>query len=262
MKTRLVFLTLAFAMGLSSAAVSQGQAAGGSNSAGKGRAVLVELFTSEGCSSCPPADEFLRQINGLTTPSGMLIVALSEHVTYWDSGGWKDPYSAPVYTNRQGSYASRFGLDSVYTPQAVINGRAQVNGSSRKAVLNAIDSPASDPPLKLHILSAEIAGKVLTIKYSVTEEGQGPKADIFAVVAADAAASKVLRGENAGTTLAHAAVARSLDHIATVQGGSEERTAQLTLSNGFVPSPSTHLVLFAQASGMGRVLSVATTPLK
>jgi hypothetical protein len=242
--------------------VVSGQSANENSPAASSRAVLVELFTSEGCSSCPPADEFLRQVNGQTTPSGTLIVGLSEHVTYWNSGGWRDPYSASVYTDRQDAYGSRLRLDSVYTPQAVVNGEAQVVGSDRKAILKAIDNSGPAPTLAVHIASAELSGNALTIRYSVSGTTSGPKADIFAVVAADAASSKVLRGENAGHTLAHAAAARSLERIATVQGATEEKTARVVLSTGVIPSPSLHLVLFAQATGMGRIFSVATIPLK
>src|ERR1700727_3645806 len=83
---------------------------------------IVELFTSEGCSSCPPADALLRQIHLRQAPSGQLIVGISEHVTYWNNLGWKDPYSAPVFTERQNGYASRLSPEGPYTPQMVMNG--------------------------------------------------------------------------------------------------------------------------------------------
>ena len=82
------------------------------------RAVLVELFTSEGCSSCPPADALLQQVNGKYSDAGQLIVGVSEHVTYWNSLGWSDPFSSPIYTERQEAYGQRFHLDSVYTPKS------------------------------------------------------------------------------------------------------------------------------------------------
>jgi hypothetical protein len=89
-------------------------------------AVLVELFTSGGCSSCPPADALLQKVNGKYSDAGQLIVCVSEHVTYWNGLGWSDPFSSPAYTERQNAYGQRFHLDSVYTPQIVVNGRSRL----------------------------------------------------------------------------------------------------------------------------------------
>ena len=102
------------------------------------KVVLVELFTSEGCSSCPPADALLRQVNGAETTEGQLIVGISEHVTYWNAQGWSDPFSSPVYTQRQNDYVDRFHLESSYTPQMVVNGAEQFVGSDRAAFVQAV----------------------------------------------------------------------------------------------------------------------------
>ncbi|HEY1579708.1 MAG TPA: DUF1223 domain-containing protein [Terracidiphilus sp.] len=110
---------LLFAIGLLSH-FSTGQTSGQER---PGSAVIVELFTSEGCSSCPPADAVLRQVNLKQTSAGQLIAGISEHVTYWNDLGWKDPFSAPVFTERQRIYASRLSPEGSYTPQMVLNGR-------------------------------------------------------------------------------------------------------------------------------------------
>jgi hypothetical protein len=127
------------------------------------RIVLVELFTSEGCSSCPPADALLRQIEGTKTSAGQLIVGISEHVTYWNSLGWSDPFSSPVYTDRQNAYSERFHLGSVYTPQMVVDRAQQLVGSDRSALVHAIQKVQDKPAqVSLHILFGEPCRKLLS----------------------------------------------------------------------------------------------------
>src|SRR6204780_62241 len=122
------------------------------------KVVLVELFTSEGCSSCPPADALLRQVNGSRTSGDQLVVGISEHVTYWNGLGWSDPFSSPAYTDRQNAYSERFHLEGVYTPQMVINGAEQIVGSDRAALLHAVEQEEEQRPrISLRILSLRVA---------------------------------------------------------------------------------------------------------
>jgi hypothetical protein len=223
--------------------------------------VLVELFTSEGCSSCPPADALLKQVNGMQTASGQLIVGISEHVTYWNSLGWTDPFSSPAYTDRQNAYGASFGLDSVYTPQMVVNGRQQFVGSDKSRLERAIRTEQDQPqPIVLRILTTNIAGNSLTVKFSATADNAFRGTDIVAVLTDDADQSSVLRGENGGRSLTHVSVARSITRVAKFQSTSEQ-TVQLPIPPLFAGKSGHHLILFAQTHGNGRVLGADAKPL-
>jgi hypothetical protein len=228
-------------------------------------AVLVELFTSEGCSSCPPADALLRQVNGTQTRGGKLIVGISEHVTYWNSLGWSDPYSSPANTERQNDYGQHFHLEGVYTPQMVINGSQQIVGSDRAAFARAMQmEDEQHSPVSLRILSLQVEGNTVTIAYSADGAVPLHGADLIAVLADDYDRSNVLHGENAGETLAHVAVARSLVRVARLQTTPQaagERTIQIKLPLSFQAAAKHHVILFAQTPGNGPVLGADTKPL-
>src|ERR1700744_6721037 len=147
------------------------------------KTVLVELFPSEGCSSCPPADALLRQVNGSQTSAGQLIVGIREHVTYWNHLGWSDPYSSSTYTDRQDAYSQRFHLEGVYTPQMVINGAEQIVGSDRAALLRAVLTEEEPPSrMALRILSVEAVENTLTVNFSVSGDVPAQGADLMAVL--------------------------------------------------------------------------------
>jgi hypothetical protein len=225
------------------------------------KAVLVELFTSEGCSSCPPADALLRQVEGSQTKGGQLVVGISEHVTYWNSLGWADPFSSAVYTERQNDYSERFHLEGVYTPQMVINGAEQIVGSDRAALLHAVEKEdAESPRMSLRIVSLSVAGGRLTVNLSTSGDLPAHGADLIAVLADDSDRSSVLHGENSGRTLAHVAVARSITRVARVQSAGE-MTVQIPIPASFQSAQGHHLILFAQTPGNGRVLGTDTKPL-
>jgi hypothetical protein len=223
--------------------------------------VLVELFTSEGCSSCPPADALLRQVNGTRTGAGQWIVGISEHVTYWNAQGWFDPFSSPANTERQNDYSERFHLEGVYTPQMVINGAEQIVGSDRRAFARAIETEDQQRPhMSLHILNMSVAGNTLTVDYSASGELPAHGADLIAVLADDSDRSSVLRGENSGETLVHVSVARSLSRVAKLKDAGE-KTVQVRLPSSFQTTEKHHLILFAQTPGNGRVLAADTKAL-
>jgi len=225
-------------------------------------AILVELFTSEGCSDCPPADDLLRQVSGRRTPEGQLIVGISEHVSYWNSLGWKDPFSSDLNTERQNAYSNHFGLDSIYTPQMVVNGREQFVGSDRRAFENALKAESGRSQVTLQINSATVVDRSITFSYSASDLGNEGTLQLVAALVDDMDESNVLRGENSGRKLTHVAVARVLTPLGALR---EVKNHSITLPvpPSFLSNPGSghHLVLFAQRSGPGAVMAVDTTPI-
>jgi hypothetical protein len=221
---------------------------------------IVELFTSEGCSSCPPADSLLQQINLKQTEAGQLVVGISEHVTYWNNLGWKDPYSSPVFTDRQHVYASRLSPEGSYTPQMVLNGRDQFVGSDGPALERALRDDARRGHFALHIISSAPASDGIDVKFAFAGNPSKPL-DIIAVVSDDTDRSNVLRGENGGRQLQHVSVARSMGRVATVKTDGEQ-SVHVSLPEGILAgAPGHHLILFAQEPHQGAILGAATAAL-
>jgi hypothetical protein len=171
--------------------------------------VVVELFTSEGCSSCPPADVVLSRLVKEQPVDGVEVIALGMHVTYWDQLGWKDPASLQSATDRQQSYGHRFGEDRVYTPQAVIDGRVELVASDESGVRRAIARAAQTPHAKL-TFTASVDGDAVVTTLAVTERPPSVKEplDVVFFVTEDDLSTVVKRGENGGHTLHHDAVVR------------------------------------------------------
>lgn len=167
------------------------------------RPVVVELFTSQGCSSCPPADALLST---LADRPGVL--ALAFHVDYWNRLGWTDPFSGPWATARQTVYAAQIGADQVYTPQAVIDGRGDVVGSDRAAMEAAIAAARSDPSVPLALTSP--SGSALQVSVDAAAPAD---AVLWLVGFDDRHDTPVRRGENAGKTLIDRNVVRSLTRL-------------------------------------------------
>jgi hypothetical protein len=161
--------------------------------------VVLELFTSQGCSSCPPADALLRKLS--TDPR---VIPLSFHVDYWNHLGWKDPFSSREWSQRQGEYVRAMKLGSAYTPQLVVNGARQVVGSSAAAVYKAIEEESRRRPEGTVALRRTPDG--------VKVEAKTARKDVELVIVTydDGATTKVKRGENGGKTLANVAIVRSL----------------------------------------------------
>lgn len=251
---RLAILVL-LAAGLQTIAAQQAQTA--ATAASPGRPVLVELFTSEGCSSCPPADELLARLDAGQFVPGAHAIVLSEHVTYWDHEGWRDPYSLDVVTYRQQDYADRFGESSPYTPQAVIDGTTQVLGSDARALERAIAQAALKPKQELTIGNAQWSGG--EVHFTVRSAAAAARATLVAVLAEDATHTTVTSGENAGRTLHHVAVVRVLKEMNAGFADGRPLTLKLPGSNKS-SSPENavplRLVVFIAYKHSGQVLAL------
>jgi hypothetical protein len=195
--------------------------------------VLVELFTSEGCSSCPPADRLLESLDPRA-------IVLSEHVDYWDRLGWRDPYSAHANTQRQQAYARGFGIEGPYTPQMVIDGSAEFVGNDARRVADELARARSQEKVGVH-LSRTPAGVHVQI------DAAAKPADVWLALADDSATSQVAAGENKGRTLHHVAILRSLRKIGAVKRG-----AGFT-QDVAVPPDAQRVIVFVQDSGLGKV---------
>jgi hypothetical protein len=217
------------------------------------RAVLVELFTSEGCSSCPPADAVLSKLEGMRVGGGVLIVGLSEHVTYWNRLGWADPFSQELFTQRQNGYGYRFALDSIYTPQVVVGGVKEMSGGDEAGIRRAVEEAGGPSGVGLRVTSVEPTAKGVRVAFAL--DGKLPAdSDLFAVIAQDKATTSVKRGENAGRTLAHVAVARSMARVGKLGA---ERSFEVPVPDGL--DGGRHVVVFVQEKGLRRVLAVGSS---
>lgn len=177
-------------------------------------AVVVELYTSEGCSSCPPADALLSKIAREGTVGGAQVIPLGFHVTYWDQLGWKDSASLPEATKRQEDYSRVFGADRVYTPQAIVDGGAEMVGSDEGAVRRAIAKAAGQPHVGVTV-SAAFGRQDISVDYQIEPYRFDPRnpPDVWVILTEDALTSFVKRGENVGHTLHNDAVVRRISGV-------------------------------------------------
>jgi hypothetical protein len=194
------------------------------------RPVLVELFTSEGCSDCPPADDLLGQLDARQPIAGVNAIVLSEHVTYWNQEGWQDPFSFDQMTERQQNYARGFGITDVYTPEMVVDGAEQFVGTDVKKLTAALTRAAAAPKVPVVLADAHQAPDG-SIAFSVRapDSNLDQKSSLVAAIAENATVSEVLRGENKGRTLHHVAVVRVLKEFGS--GKADGRPLALSGSN-------------------------------
>jgi hypothetical protein len=167
---------------------------------------VLELFTSEGCSSCPPADALAAEIENNSKNKKIYILAF--HVDYWDRQGWKDSFSDAKYSERQRQYAKWLSLDGVYTPQVVINGKSQFVGSDQSSIVSAIVSGLNTKPNSTLSLNCKIENNKVNIDCQGTFEDKN--CELVLALIEKSAKSNVRAGENAGKTLYHVQIVRSL----------------------------------------------------
>jgi hypothetical protein len=229
--------------------------------AGSRTPVLIELFTSEGCSSCPPADALLEKLDRSQPVNGAELIVLSEHVDYWNDIGWKDPYSSHEYSERQGAYAAHFGRSGIYTPQMVVDGHAELVGSDERGAIKAVENEIRfvKVPLSVSGVHFENNNKLsMHVEAGPLEPAIGsPLANLYLAIADESDVSQVSRGENAGRTLKHVAVLRSLVSVGAVDKADKvSKDISVNVSN----ERRGHLrvVGIIQEASAGRVLGVAS----
>jgi hypothetical protein len=222
MKYAWLILTVALAATLTVRSVENNSVtqAGDANAAAKPGApvVVVELFTSEGCSSCPPADLLLKKLSEEQAVHGAQVVALEEHVDYWNHLGWSDPYSSAEFTRRQEDYASVFHNATAYTPQMIVDGQTEVSATQASKAIAAIEESSRKPRVNVAVTQAAGSGVAFDISVSNSVAAGKHGLELWLAVTERGLQSDVKAGENSGETLKHAAVVRSLHKVGDVHG--------------------------------------------
>jgi hypothetical protein len=225
--------------------------------------VLVELFTSEGCSSCPPADALLAKFDQTQPISGAEIIVLGEHVDYWDGQGWHDRFSSHQYTERENEYCGRLHVESSYTPQMIVDGTDQFVGNDAAHAVRAIQHAAQTPKIKLTLSQPVVDAQKVSASVSSPAPMTTKKADLYAALLDPKDTTEVRGGENGGRRLQHVGVVRSLQRIGKLKDlGAGPVSFSLNAPADGKPSEM-RVVVFAQESGQGTVLgavSAGVTP--
>jgi hypothetical protein len=209
------------------------------------RPAVVELFTSEGCSSCPPAEAYLGEL-----ASQGNVLALAFHVDYWDNLGWKDRYALGTATRRQETYAQALGHSSVYTPQVVIDGKSDYVGTDRKNIAKALAVTRAGVPIAITLQAGQI-------NVQLDPSGSAASSDVILVSYLRSAVTPVGRGENAGRTLQEFNLVRSIEPLGKWDG--HAKTYQLTASA--LPRDATDIAVLVQDAGL-HVVGAATRSLQ
>jgi hypothetical protein len=220
--------------------------------------VLVELFTSEGCSSCPPADALLAKLDQTQPINGAEIIVLGEHVDYWDGQGWHDRFSSHQYTERQNEYCGRLHVDSSYTPQMIVDGTDQFVGNDAAHAVRAIQHAAQTPKIKLILTKPVVDAQKVSASVSSVDAATTKKADLYAALVDLRDTTEVRGGENGGHRLQHVGVVRSMQRVGKLNdlGGGPLSYSPNAPANA--KPGEMRVVVFAQESGLGPVLGAVS----
>ncbi|HXB20391.1 MAG TPA: DUF1223 domain-containing protein [Candidatus Solibacter sp.] len=220
------------------------------------KAVIVELFTSEGCSSCPPADELLAHLSEQESLNGATIIPLGFHVDYWNSLGWQDRFSSRSYTERQQQYARKLRLDGPYTPQMVVDGTHEFVGNiSSRAQMNIAEAATRPQQANVQVSSGESGS--LRVQARLLEPSAS--VDVMLAITEDKLTTKVRAGENDGRVLRHAAVVRDFRRVGRAEKGSFDKAVPIHLEKEWDPA-NLHVVVFIQAADQGLIEGAVSVP--
>ncbi|HLY60051.1 MAG TPA: DUF1223 domain-containing protein [Terriglobia bacterium] len=264
-----IWFTISFALPACIFTLASGEGnPSGQVATGPRPAVVVELFTSEGCSSCPPADKILSWLGQNQPLAGIEIIPLSEHVDYWNHLGWSDPYSSPEFTQRQREYSESLHTGT-YTPQMVVDGKVGFVGGDKARAMEAISSESRAPQAAVRIQPANLENSTGQGKFTFSVEvGQIPVQDtkkkslVFLAVTENNLRSNVVGGENSGQSLAHTAVVRELKQIGKLETSPEasfHAQPQIVVSKDW-KREDLRAVVFVQLQGSHKILGAAASP--
>jgi len=224
--------------------------------------VVVELFTSEGCSSCPPADKLLADLDRMQPVPGALIIPLEEHVDYWNSDGWQDPFSSAEFTSRQQLYARHLRLPTPYTPQMIVAGRTDVRGSASRDALAAIAEAAQAPSVEvgLEVTSDASPNSVLhaAVRADSYPADAGESAEACLAITEDDLSSNVSAGENKGRHVEHRAVVRKFIYVDHLKPGKPFTANVSTRIAREWKRENLRVVVFLAGDSTGKIFGAAT----
>jgi hypothetical protein len=229
------------------------RAAGGGDAPSPLRAdgvpVVVELFSSEGCSSCPPADGWLAALDHGQPIDGVSVIALEEHVDYWDGLGWRDPFGQPQFGERQAAYSRVLPDRRVFTPEIVVDGHLLVDGGNADQAARALGAAAAE--VRAQVSLSRQDGRVAVDVSGIP--GGDDVAEVWLAVTESGLTTDVAHGENAGRRLVHAPVVRSLRKLGAAQGSALHAETVVALEPSWAPR-ALRLVAFVQRAQSRRIL--------